>query len=336
MASRIGVRPPRSQRRSRRRVVRLVGGRQLDFRLGLHRLERLLGVRGGRLRLPGRRGLLAPASSRPSSPPPSWPGPVLTGAASTSSSTTWVPEKSDGRPAGCGRRRRASRRGARRGPRARRRSSSARAGRLAKERSTSSSSWADHDQHGAAQLELAHDGGGVLGLGRRRSSSRRRPRCGRCRPGRSARRAGPGGPSSSGCAGRSCAAWARGRRRRRSWTASGSSPGGPGRCPSGGTAWRRRRGPRPGSWSTGCPARAAASWAVTTWCSTARLGSRPKTVGSRSTVPRSWPAALRRGAVRVTGAGRSLRSSWRQHRAGAGGLGRGGGVIATSRPWSGP
>ncbi len=83
------------------------------------------------------------------------------------------------------------------------------------------------------------------------------------------------------------------------------------------------------------PARAAASWAVTTWCSTARFGTRPNTVGSRSTVPRSCPAALRRGAVRVTGSGRSLRAVWRstvpERTVSAAVV-----VIATSRPWTGP
>ncbi len=60
------------------------------------------------------------------------------------------------------------------------------------------------------------------------------------------------------------------------------------------------------------PARTPASWAVMTWCSTARLGSRPKTVGSRSIVPRSCPAALRFCAVRATGAGRSFLTALRR------------------------
>ena len=80
------------------------------------------------------------------------------------------------------------------------------------------------------------------------------------------------------------------------------------------------------------PARAAASWAVTTWCSTARLGSSPKTVGSRSTVPRSWPAALRRVAVRVTGAGRSFSTVWRSTVPVLVSVAVA--VIATSRPWT--
>ena len=82
------------------------------------------------------------------------------------------------------------------------------------------------------------------------------------------------------------------------------------------------------------PARLAASWAVTTWCSTARLGSRPKIVGSRSTVPRSWPAALRRVTVRVTRAGRSFSIVWRTT-APVRTLPVAVAVIATSRPWTG-
>ena len=73
------------------------------------------------------------------------------------------------------------------------------------------------------------------------------------RPGPRGPSAGPGGPSSWGCAGGSRGAWARGPRRRPPTGGTGSSPDGPGRCPSGGRAWPRRRGPRPGSWSTGCP-----------------------------------------------------------------------------------
>ena len=83
------------------------------------------------------------------------------------------------------------------------------------------------------------------------------------------------------------------------------------------------------------PARLAASWAVTTWCSTARLGSRPKMVGSRSTGPRSWPAALRLVTVRVTGSGRSLAIVWRSTvpvRSPSVAVA----VIVTSRPCSGP
>ena len=49
------------------------------------------------------------------------------------------------------------------------------------------------------------------------------------------------------------------------------------------------------------PARAAASWAVTTWWRTARLGSMPKIDGSRSTSPSSAPAADAAGAVRCSG-----------------------------------
>src|SRR4051794_27294813 len=40
------------------------------------------------------------------------------------------------------------------------------------------------------------------------------------------------------------------------------------------------------------PARRAASWAVTTWCITATLGSMPKRASSRSTEPLSAPAAV--------------------------------------------
>src|SRR5690606_26513684 len=45
------------------------------------------------------------------------------------------------------------------------------------------------------------------------------------------------------------------------------------------------------------PDRLAASWAVTTWCSTAMLGSMPNTSGSKSTVPFDVPSAANRGAL---------------------------------------
>ena len=68
----------------------------------------------------------------------------------------------------------------------------------------------------AGQPELAQGGDGVLGPRRRRSAqsstSATRPVGG---PVATGRRAGPGGPSSSGVCWRSCGAWARGPRRRR-------------------------------------------------------------------------------------------------------------------------
>ena len=55
------------------------------------------------------------------------------------------------------------------------------------------------------------------------------------------------------------------------------------------------------------PERAAASWAVTTWWSTAWLGSMPNSDGSRSTGPSSAPSIERRVTVRRCGAGRRKR-----------------------------
>ena len=125
-------------------------------------------------------------------------------------------------------------------------------GRLANERSTSISSWASDDQDGAVQLELAQMVAASLVLGPSIFQSST-TRSARCPPGRSRAESRARRTIFLGCAARSCAASARGPRHHRSWRASGSIPGGPGRCPSGGTAWRRRRVPRPASRSTGSP-----------------------------------------------------------------------------------
>ena len=111
--------------------------------------------------------------------------------------------------------------------------------------------------------------------------------------------AGPGGSSSWGCAAGSCGAWDRGRRHRPTSAAPGSSPGGPGRCPSGGRAWRHRRDTSARVLVLWVPRRAAASWAVTTWCITGTLGWMPKTASSSSTEP--LRAAGRRSRTSTVG-----------------------------------
>ncbi len=67
------------------------------------------------------------------------------------------------------------------------------------------------------------------------------------------------------------------------------SPGGRGRCPSGGTASRRRRGPRRGSSCRACPIRRPASWAVTTWWRTAALTGAANSASASSTLPTDLP-----------------------------------------------
>ena len=69
----------------------------------------------------------------------------------------------------------------------------------------------------------------------------------------------------------------------------GSSPAGRGRCPSGATASRHHRRTSARVLVLCVPARAAASWAVTTWCITATFGSMPNTASGRSTEPPSAP-----------------------------------------------
>ena len=117
--------------------------------------------------------------------------------------------------------------------------------------------------------------------GRARRAARSRPWCGARRsPSSSTTRTLPSAARSDraerrarriiflGVRWRSRGASGRGPRHRRASAAPGSSPGGRGRCPSGATAWRHRRATSARVLVLWVPARAAASWAVTTWCMT--------------------------------------------------------------------
>ena len=79
------------------------------------------------------------------------------------------------------------------------------------------------------------------------------------------------------------------RRRRRGSAARCASPGGRARCPSGGTASCRRRGPRRGSWCRACRVRRPASWATTAWWSTASFTGAANSASARSTFPTAAP-----------------------------------------------
>ena len=151
-----------------------------------------------------------------------------------------------------------------------------------------------------SSAEGGEGGDGVLGLGRVEAPvvDHERP-CPR-RPGRTAPSAGPGAPSSWGCAGGSCGAWGRGPRRRPASAATRIEPWRARPVP----FWRHGLAPPPRTSArvlvVWVPDRRAASWAVTTWCITGTLGSMPKMASSSSTVPafvagwrlrrRPWPS----------------------------------------------
>ena len=126
----------------------------------------------------------------------------------------------------------------------------------------------------------------ALVRGCRCPSRRARAPCPR-RRGRTGPSAARGGSSSWACAGGSRAASGRAPHHRHASAARGSNPGGPGRCPSGATASHHRRATSARVFVLCVPERAAASWAVTTWCMTAVLGSMPNSSSGTSTVPAS-------------------------------------------------
>ena len=82
--------------------------------------------------------------------------------------------------------------------------------------------------------------------------------------------------------------------------ARGSSPRGRGRCPSGATAWRRRRGPCRGSSSRRCPRRRASSSARTDSWTSGPLKRAPNAASSSSTVLRAAEDGSAQPSVRTS------------------------------------